>query len=396
MSTLRDHVESVAALRSAVQRAALGCGAAVLDATPLQALVADRPPALRLRWRDAQGRDGHAQLVAHAGQPFGWSAAEPVPAWLQAAIRPNTLDQCREQLQPVRQPLTWEQACAWLDPYERALLGPWQQALQRWAGQPVQWFLQEHPVRAVVLTLPPVPAERATQVPLLLAAPELWSQPALAAWLGQLGFGLGPDGACSTVPTPASFARLVAATLDRPPALLPRLIRSHVRVLPPRQWLDHLCAGEVPIGHGTAAWYRLTAPTRSALGLQVPSFKTMWHGHFAAVGHDMAVHALLCHRLDAEVQREAAAQMRAVLAKLHVAVEFLTPGPLLAFWEEDLHQYALRCLRDTADVAGFDHLLRARLPLLNERLQRRLQQTEARVRHGLYRGRKHMGDPPMT
>jgi hypothetical protein len=350
---------------------------------------------LLVRVRTQTGASGRVVLVATdlAPDPLAverqshqWQATQGQPApWLADAL----LAPIAPLLLPAREPLTWSQAAELLGP-EAALLAPWQTAVTQYAGAPPQWWLQKRPVQAVLVTLPEPPPNRRSSVGLLLQAPELWSQPDLADWQSSLGFAAGPDGAMRTVPTPQSFARLVQATLGREPAFLPQLVPSSVLVLPVRFWLDQLCSGVIPIGVASTALYRLTAWSRTDRTLRLPQLQLPWHGHFAALGHDMAVHALVTHRLSRDFQRSAAQQIRTVLGNHRVAVGSLTPGPLLAFWEEDLHQYALQCLRDSATLTDVDHNLTNRLPLLQARLHLRIEQAQERRRFGLYFGPKHL------
>lgn len=368
-----------------------------MDAFVVEAVADGQASASQLvvRVRTQTGASGRVVLLttelaaqplapARLSQQWRLEQGQPPPWLVDALLGPVVPLQ-----PPAREALTWPQAAELLGP-EAALLAPWQAAVTQYAGAAPQWWLQRRPVQAVLVTLPEPPPNRRSSVGLLLQAPELWAQPDLADWQSSLGFAAGPDGALHTVPTPQSFARLVQATLGREPAFLPQLVPSSVLVLPVRFWLDQLCSGVIPIGVASTALYRLTAWSRTDQSLRLPQLQVPWHGHFAALGHDLAVHALVTHRLSRDFQRSAAQQIRTVLGSHRVAVGSLTPGPLLAFWEEDLHQYALQCLRDSATLTEVDHHLTNRLPLLQARLHLRVQQAGERRRFGLYFGPKHL------
>lgn len=347
-------------------------------------------------------------------------AAAPCPAWLQhgplgisyrklddptaeplahdaaralAAALPLDLQVAAWFPQPVPLPelvpLTAREALQRLGDEGRRL-APWNHAYGQVFGQEPAWALQHDPLPTVVVRLPRPPQHLATSAELLFDATRgLLGRPRIEEWLAQLGFRTASDGVLDTVPTPQGFLRAVQATWGQAPGFRPLLVPSHALVLPVGRWLRHLLAGEIPINVSSAAFYRAVRPLRSPLALRLPQARTLWCGHFLAIGHDMGVHALITHRVPpAEVAR-LARPVLARLARLKVAMGPLVPGPLLAFFEEDLHQHCLRLWKYLGDPADFQDAWHQHRAELEDRLQVRLAQVDERVVHGVFLGRKH-------
>lgn len=274
---------------------------------------------------------------------------------------------------PQRERLDRDRAAAELGA-EWPLLRDWLAFAERFGERGPQVWLQTKPAPAVLLQMPQVPAKLQSAYRFLLRLDNgIGDGRHLPDWMAQLGFAADASGELTTVPTPASFARLVADQTGRPPAIAPQLQPMAWFLAWERPWLQAMCAGVAAINMPPAGFYAAIAHSR------LPNWAPLlgglrrgMHGLLLVPAHDLTLHCVLQHRIPAADLAIFGAEIAASLVEHRGPY---APKPLCNFFEDDLSEHCQALWRRCETARDFDVLWPAALPKLRAALRGRLDQT---------------------
>lgn len=205
-------------------------------------------------------------------------------------------------------------------------------------------------VPAFVVRYPRLPPESLPRGGYLYQAPQQFLQPPLVQHLASLGFFVDDDLVVRTVPTPATFERLMqlAGFADR--GYRAALVRTPSTSMPPAAWLSHVIDGRFPINIASR-WFH--AASRIARRTPLARAFRVEPADLGLLVHDVGVHILATHLLP-----------RTDIRDIGQRLQGRRPARAAAFFEGDLTRYCQELWREARSVAEFDAIHRQRRPAL--------------------------------